>query len=33
MNGIRSGLDENGNQIGPKHDGLPKLAGLNRDIV
>jgi hypothetical protein len=26
MNGIRSGLDENGNQIGPKHDGLIKLA-------
>jgi hypothetical protein len=25
MNGIRSGLDENGNQIGPKHDGLIKL--------
>lgn len=26
MNGIRSGLDEKGNQIGPKHDGLVKLS-------
>lgn len=25
MNGIRSGLDENGNRIGPKHEGLVKL--------
>lgn len=25
MNGIRSGLDENGNRIGPKHDGLIRL--------
>jgi hypothetical protein len=29
MNGIRSGLDENGNQIGPKHDGLLKLNEPN----
>lgn len=25
MNGIRSGLDEKGNQIGPRHEGLLKL--------
>ena len=25
MNGIRTGLDENGNTIGPKHDGLLRL--------
>jgi hypothetical protein len=25
MNGIRTGLDENGNSIGPKNDGLLKL--------
>jgi hypothetical protein len=29
MNGIRSGLDENGSQIGPKHDGLLKLVEPN----
>jgi hypothetical protein len=25
MNGIRTGLDEKGNKIGPRHDGLPEL--------
>jgi hypothetical protein len=25
MGGIRTGLDENGNQIGPRHDGHMKL--------
>jgi len=25
MNGIRTGLNEKGEQIGPRHDGLPKL--------
>lgn len=25
MNGIRTGLDETGRQIGPRHEGLPKL--------
>ena len=29
MNGIRTGMDENGQQIGPRHDGLPKLATPN----
>jgi len=31
MNGIRSGLDENGSQIGPKHDGLLKLVEPDED--
>lgn len=26
MNGIRTGLDENGTPIGPQHEGLPKLT-------
>jgi len=32
MNGIRTGLDENGNRIGPRHDGLPRLQAPSINV-